>query len=371
MREVAIIQQKQSEKSIFFLLFLAGGIIFYAVSKPGETANIIRDALSTAALRIIPSLFAFSVASKLLIRCGLLHWLAMLPFQGCYRLLGVSPSGFAAFVIGALAGFPTGAAVLSEAVALGAMDREEAARLLPFCNNAGISFLLGVVGLGIFDSARIGWMFFFAQLASALFSWILIGSKPTLSDLQPAQKQKSLPSASSALTSSVCEGVFSMLSVGGYLVFFSLLSHMILKLLDCFFPLTEEIAVMISGFFELSGGLSLLSKLSFPVWERALICGMLLGFGGFSVFLQAADLALRAGISTRFYFTGKGLTLLFCTLFSSLFCMTSVYKFGILLIFFVFGGILCIGAVKNLIIFEKTMEKAKRMLYNKNELECP
>ncbi len=369
MREAAMIPQKPTEKSIFFFLFLSLGIMSYAVIKPSETAEMIRNALHLFAESILPSLFAFSVSAKLLMKCGITEILKKTPLCRVFRLFGLSVGGFAALFIGFLSGFPTGASVLADAVLSGEMKKEEAARLLPFCNNAGASFVIGAVGVGLFGSAKIGRMLFFAQLAASLLAVMLTG-KGGAPEMRNSVK-KELPSFAVSFTSAVSEGVAAMLSVGGYVVFFSVLAGIFLRLFTSFFPFAKGFCAFFAGILELSGGLFMLSDTPFSHLERLILCGAILGFGGICVFFQVADRASLAGISTSFYLKGKIMTMLFSAGLAPLFCFFGECRFGGWYVFSVFLLILCIGAVKNLIFFKKTMEKPKRMLYNKNKIECP
>ncbi len=369
MREAAMIPQKHGEKSIFFLLFLSLGVMLYAVAEPEHTAEMIRNALVLFAKSILPSLFAFSVSAKVLMKCEIAKFLQKPFFCRVFRIFGVSASGFLALFIGFLSGFPTGAAVLADAVSAGEMEKREAERLLPFCNNAGAAFVIGAVGVGAFGSPEIGRMLFLAQLAASLLALMLTG-KGYISKTGKYVK-KELPKLSTVFTSSVSESVMAMLAVGGYVVCFSVLSGMFLQVFDRFLPSANGFCAFFAGLLELSGGLFMLSEADFSPFMKLFVSGALLGFGGICVLLQVMDRAAWAGISTSFYLKGKLLTMLFSAGFAPLFCFFGECRFGGLYVFSVFLLILCIGTIKNLIFFKKTMEKPKRMLYNKNKIQCP
>ena len=49
----------------------------------------------------------------------------------------------------------------------GRIEKDEAEHLLSFCNNAGPSFILGVVGLGCFQSLRVGAILYTIHALSA------------------------------------------------------------------------------------------------------------------------------------------------------------------------------------------------------------
>lgn len=332
---------------------------------------MIRDASRLFAEKIMPSLFAFSVSAKILVSSGVCEGLSKTPLRRLFPLLGVSASGFSALIIGFLSGFPTGAAVLADSVSRGGMSREEAAGLLPFCNNAGASFVIGTVGILIFDSAEIGRMLFLAQITASLFAVVLTAKRRAAFLSTYALSRKTPDSTWSIFTSAVARGALSMVSVCGYVIFFSVVTGMFLRILDAFLPFSDVFFAFLSGISELSSGVSMLSELDLPHFGKLILCGALLGFGGISVFLQAADRVEAVGISLSFYLKGKIMTMFFSALAAPLFCVLSEMRYGVFGILIIFTVVLTINPIKNKIIFRKSVEKQNGMLYNRNEIQCP
>ncbi len=343
------------QKSGWLLLIFAGALMAYGFFSPEKAAESIRKSMELCAKTVLPSLFLFSVAAKLLVKSGALFVREDSAAARLISRFGLSAPAASCLILGFLSGFPTGASVLADAVKQGELTRKEAKRLLPFANNAGASFLAGAVGVAGFGSARLGRVLFAAQLASALFCVMLTAR----GEGSVRQKPRSCPPKPSALfASAIWESVCAMLSVTGCIVFFSVLADML--------PIS-----FFSGFLELSGGLFRLFSLHLPRIQTVLLCGMLLGFGGLSVLLQVADRVSTAGISMSFYLVGKVMMLLTMTGFAPFFVWVSEKKGGGFVIFMSFALIFALGLVKNKIFFKKTMEKRNGMLYNRNEIECP
>lgn len=343
----------------------------YSVFYPKETGETIRSALLLFAEKILPSLFAFSVSAKILTRSGVCERLERTPLCRVFPLFGVSAAGFSAMLLGFLSGFPVGAAVLAELVSGGRMKREEAESLLPFCNNAGAAFVIGTAGLLAFGSAEIGRALYLAQTAAALFAVILTARRrmPFLSFSVSEKKREE--AALPLITSAIGEGALSMVGIGGYIVFFSVVTKMLFRVFHAFLPLFDGLFAVFSGFLEISGGIALISETSFSAFERLILCGAMLGFGGLSVWMQVADRVENAGISLSFYWKGKCMTALFCALLAPLFCAFGERRTTILGILAAVMFVLTIIAVKNKIIFQKSVEKREGMLYNRYEIQCP
>ncbi len=350
------------------LLVFSGACICYALVAPSAAGESIRGSLRLFGERVLPSLFLFSVSVKLIMGTEIYRSFEKTPLRHLFSLFGVSAGGFSALVMGLFAGFPVGAAALSDGVRDGALDKKEAKRLLPFVNQAGAGFVMGV-GLSVFGSVKTGMMLYLAQTAAALLGVILTAKEPTKQRSAPSCKAMRTPA--SILTRAVSESALSMVAVCGYILFFGVISTMFLSVLTRFLPLGEAFFAFFSGLLELSGGLFRFKTVLLPDFLRLILCGGLLGFGGFSVFFQAADHAERAGIPTSFYFFGKGMTALFSAGFAPFFVFLSEKSHRGFYVFVVFALIFFIGVLKNKIFFKKTMEKRNGMLYNRNEIHCP
>lgn len=317
MREALMIGQKKGSFSAIVLIATAVFLMGYSFLMPEKAMSAAQNALSVFARSVLPSLFAFSVGAKLLIRSNFLSKL-----QGAarfFRALGMSSGGFSAFAIGAVSGFPTGAAVLSELCERGEIDEKEAASLLPFCNQAGASFVVGAVGVSVFESSTVGILFFVSQTAAALLALLMTAHTriPHLRETIGAETKR--PRLISAVTSSICESALAMLFVCGFIVFFSLCSAAVFDISEALgFSLPQIFRVLLGGALEISSGFSVLASASVSQEVAILLGGALLGLGSLSVFLQTVDRTERFFYQPRLYFLGKALTALLCASLSSL-----------------------------------------------------
>lgn len=362
MREVAAIRQKQRQFPLFFLFFLSGAVIAWTLLAPEKVSHEVMRACTLFVTAVLPPLFTFSVSLRILMRLGLCEWLARSPLRRIFSFFGVSVGAGTAFAIGLFAGFPTGVLLLCELC--GEEDRERVARLLPLCNNAGASFVIGAVGSSLFGSADVGLVLFLAQTAAALLSLCLfVGSDSGNTGIRAMKKYSPV----GALTSAVTESASVAVAVCGYIVFFSVFSALICAVI----PMPRVANALMRGVVELSGGVAALSETGLVMPVRLALCGLMLGFGGGCVFLQAADIAERSGVSVRFYFMERVVFAALCSGFTLLFFDTSDTMYAWPVRWGVFIVIFTIAGVKNKIFFQKRVEKRKGMLYNSNENPCP
>lgn len=136
------------------------------------TAEAVRRGTELCLASVIPALFPFFVVSSLLVSLGAGRAARVLerPFRALFRCGG---AGAAAFLLGMLGGYPVGAATVASLVRQGDVSPAEGRRLLAFCSNAGPSFIIGVAGLTVFGSARVGAYLYLIHITAAMAAGFL------------------------------------------------------------------------------------------------------------------------------------------------------------------------------------------------------
>ena len=209
------------------------------------------------------------------------------------HLFGVNGAGASALFLGLLGGYPVGGRTAGQLYRAGRLEKDEAQRLLAFCNNAGPSFILGVVGLGCFQSLRAGVLLYVIHALSAVLVGVLQKKKgrPRRSAPRPlSPPEKILP----AFIRSVQDSAGAMVRICGFVVFALVVQALLAELTG----ITHPAAL---GFIELTGGVVRLgSSPSDFVWAATL-----LGWGGLSVHGQTAAVLAGTGLNMGRYFCGK------------------------------------------------------------------
>ncbi len=112
----------------------------------------------------IPALFPFFAAGSLLTDTGVTAALGRLCARPMWRLYGLPGDAAGALVLGLTGGYPVGVQAAADLYASGRLTREQAERLLGFCNNTGPAFIVGVCGAGVFGSVS------YVQAAADLYA---------------------------------------------------------------------------------------------------------------------------------------------------------------------------------------------------------
>lgn len=290
------------------------------VLAPAEAITSARYALSLCAELIVPSLLPFFTASALLIRLGVPQALGRMLSPFAQRLWGVSGAGASAFFAGICGGYPLGAQTVGELYLTGQIGKDEAKRLLRFCNNSGPSFLVGVIGTGIFSSRAAGLLLYGVHVSAALITGLLFRPR-TFSEAAP-QAREELGFAE-ALVASVRQAVTAVLSVCGFVVCFCVFAGL-LDTLGCWDAAAaflsrlsgvgaQDLRALLIGLLELSSGIGTLRGLP-PSGARFVLAAFLCGWGGLSVQFQTMAVLAETDLDARSNVVGRLLSALLSAL---------------------------------------------------------
>lgn len=263
------------------------GLLIWFLADAERVRAAAAEGLALCGRSVIPALFPFMAASTMLVSMGFGEWAAprLSGLMSLYRLPGPAA---VPLLLGLVGGYPIGARTAAELHQKGLLTREEAERLLGFCNNSNPVFLLSVLGGGVFGSPRAGVYLWLVHVLSALLTGFLFrgSGKPKGRQALPRVSPCQVPSLPAAFVDGVRSACGSMLSVCGFVIFFRVLAG----------PLAGLGGTLGAG---LVGSLELFSMTPLLAADRAgfVLASACAGWGGASVLCQTA--AALEGSSLR------------------------------------------------------------------------
>ena len=326
--------------TILILIFLIGLLSF-------STSNIqaAKDGLILWAEAVVPSLFPFFVASSLLCQTNIISIFGKYLGKLMRPLFNVPGESTIALIIGAISGYPVGAKVVCQLLNQKVINKDEAERLVAFCNNSGPLFIIGTIGIVLYNNKYIGFLLLFTHILAAISVGIIykFWSPNTynkkISKLKNNYNQNNYikeQDSNSFITfrnfgeilgNSIKSSIQSILQIGGFIVIFSVILSLIkstnffnfLSSFDTVFSMPNRFWESIfSGILELTNGVKLLSTLNLKTLN-ILFTAFLLGFGGISVLLQVFSIIAKEHLSIRPYFIGKILQGIIATVYTYIF----------------------------------------------------
>ena len=227
--------------------------------RPSVTTCAARDAIRVWGLDVAPSLFPYMVFCKLI--------------SARLQKTGV-PAAPAAAALGLLGGSPSGAATLSGYAK--SMDARQVRLLAALTGTISPMFLLNTVKIWSNDP-RLRLLLLISHLSGAVFALLCTAL------LTRGQEKSACQGASVSVGNPVTESVHNILSVGGYIVFFSVLAAGLRAMLPALGPVP---GALLHAVLEISGGLHSLCTAPLASNVRAVCMAAVSGFSGLSILMQ-------------------------------------------------------------------------------------
>ncbi len=265
--------------SVFFIIIL---ILDAKTAMQGAI-----DGVELCIKTVIPSLFPFFFFSGL-IGSFIIGYSGKL-LKPIGRICGMPSGTEAIFLLGITGGYPVGAQAIRTAYDAGQIQKEDAQRLLGFCNNAGPAFIFGMAG-ALFESAAVPWAVWAILILSSLITgMILPGKSGEICKLSSKNSKNSLDKA-----------IKAMATVCAWVVLFRVLLAFLNRWILWLFP--QDLSVILAGFLELANGCIELHRSADPAFRFVALSAML-SFGGLCVGLQTVS--ITGDLSCKTYFKGK------------------------------------------------------------------
>ena len=237
------------------------------------------------------------------------YYISHIRDEGDEEMEALAGAGSAALVLGLVGGYPIGAKTAADLYRENLVSREEAERLLAFCNNSNPVFLISVLGVGVFGSVRAGVWLWLIHVLSALLTGLVFRGSGKSASRQELTRHPPFQAVSfaEAFTGAVRSSLAGILSVCAFVVFFYVLAQ----------PLTAmggRLGAVLVAALELFSLTPLLTADAFGF----LLAAAAAGWGGLSVLCQTLAVLEGSGLRLRNCFLGKVVQSAFSLLLAAL-----------------------------------------------------
>jgi len=262
---------------------------------------------------VLPTLLPFIIATNMLISLGFAEFMSDLLSPAMRKIFGLPGAAGFGLVAGLTSGYPIGAKTVGDLRRNGQLSAQEAQHLISFCNNAGPLFILGVVGVGMFENVQVGYVLWAAHIFAALIVGLLL--RKNFDSKQPFEKfsfrtsfhkyrENRCPNVHSVgkiLGDAVKNAMESMTIIGGLIIFFSV----VLAVFETIgLPGGTISHGIFAGLIEVTGGARRISSLE-PTIITLACTAFVIAFGGFSVHAQSFHFTAGTGIKNGAYLFAK------------------------------------------------------------------
>jgi sporulation integral membrane protein YlbJ len=327
---------------IFFLITILVLTVFMLIN-PRETVDAAGYGFKLWYMVIVPALLPFFIAAELLVGLGLAQFLGVL-LEPVMRPLFCLP-GCTSLVVamGFTSGFPVGAILTKRLYEEELIKPQEAERLVSFTNNSSPLFIIGAVGVGMFNSPALGCLLALSHYLANLGVGLVWGLTATSTwDRKSSSfgelckrafrtlvqhQQTSLPPGQQ-LSNAVKNSINNILLIAGFIILFSVLTRMlsvwgIMHYISLFWgqvlfflKLPYEAAYGIAmGMFEITiGSQTVAASSGLSILNQMLAVSMILAFSGFSIIAQVMGVLSGMPVRLSFYLKSRLLQVCFSLL---------------------------------------------------------
>ncbi|MEK4522716.1 hypothetical protein NSQ95_05845 [Psychrobacillus sp. FSL W7-1457] len=219
---------------------------------------------------------------------------------------------FNIYLLTALGGFPSGAAIISSLKEIGTLNARNASWLLAICHAPSPMFVIGFVGIEIFNAEIAGLkLLIIIHVVNLIFLLVfIIFSKPI--QMNTYKKEAN----TSPFQESIKETYQILLLIGTTVIFFTTISYIVFESLKEIIPsISPTVLVFVSSLFEMTGGISLAGQILSGSYYLPFTIALIIAFSGLSIHMQIIVLAQKAGIPIRKYLMFRLLNMLIIPLF--------------------------------------------------------
>lgn len=297
-------------KKIIQLLFFAGMLILL-LTFPALTLKYAKTGLHIWYKNMVPALLPMMIITGCMVKLNITASFASVLHPLTKKFYHLSKNGTYALIVGFLCGFPMGSKVITELYFENKISKNEANTLLPICNNIGPVFML-TYGLNSIPTKHIYFILILFYLIPLVYAFFLFRNK--IHFVNPTNVASKTKDFSIALDEAISDSAAGILSLGGYIIFFSIITLIPLELLT----MPDKVKQVIICFLEITNGLSYRNVLP----PYALLA--FLQFGGICCIFQTIKFTSKTDLNIKNYLIHKIKLTVLTFIF---FCLVSCFLF--------------------------------------------
>lgn len=321
------------KNNIIFALLVVLLIILFILN-PSINLEACLNGLVVWATSVAPALFPFLIFTKILSELNFIENISKYLSPITKKLYNTPGISAYIYTMSVLSGYPVGAKLTADFYEKGLLTEGQAVRITTFTSTSGPLFIIGTVGIGMFNNKNIGLIILICHFVGALLNGLIYRKYKYEKVFISSSIDFSVKQNKNMLEEIMISSIKSILIVGGYVaIFFVIIT--ILNNYNLLFPIkylfnflfnianvpTSITNPLINGIIEVTKGCLDLSKTNVSNTIKTIIATFLISFGGFSIHLQALTFIKRFNIKINFYLFQKLTHALISSLLAVILCL--------------------------------------------------
>ena len=266
--------------------------------------------------KVFVSIFPFIILCDILIYFDYHIFLKNTIGKFISKIFNIDPSTSIIFILSILTSHPANSVYIKDMLDNNEIDLASANKILCFTYCPSISFVIGSIGIGLYNSFKIGIILYLFCFVNNLLIGIYLRKIKTTSIVN--NKENNNKNIFDVLSKSILKGINTSIIILGNLILFTIITNLLNKYLNINITLLS----ILSGILELTNGIVSISKLNIDLIIKLMSTIFILCFSGLSIIFQSISILSKYKINIKKILTIK---LVFSIFTSILFIL--LYRF--------------------------------------------
>lgn len=285
-----------SKKDLFLLYFLLLIELFILLNSK-TVINSVLESSKLFILKIFPSLMPTMIIGLLLVKQNI-HLIIPKFIKKMFNFLfNFDDAMSSIFIISMICGSPSSASFINEYLKDGKINEKTAENLMCCTHFINPLFVIAGVGIGVFNSAKIGVLILLATYLSNFIKAFLLRKNFNSSKQESynnANKERFIDTFKNVVKISMMQ----LLSIFGIVILFNIL----ISLIGEIFNINELFKAMINIMLEITSGIAKIGKLNLRIPIKIFLSYYALTFGGICIWMQTISMITNKKIKYFKYF---------------------------------------------------------------------
>lgn len=257
---------------------------------------VINSTLSASYLfitKVFVSIFPFIILSDILFYFNYDLFLKKIFGNIISKLFNVSKSTSIIYVLSILTSHPTNSVYIKEMLDRKEIDENDINKILLTTYFPSIAFVIGTIGIGIYHSIKTGVFLYLTILIKNILIGIFLRGKNLSKEIQSIKKNNI--TLQETISNSIIKGINISYTILGNIIIFTI----IVNLLNNYLNINSTILSLMSGMFEMTSGIFMISNLNINLSQKILLTSFILNFSGLSIIFQTTSILNKYKINIK------------------------------------------------------------------------
>lgn len=243
--------------------------------------------------KVFVSIFPFIILSDILYYFDYDLFLKRLFGNIISKLFNVSKNTSIVYILSILSSHPCNALYIKGMLDNKMIDKKDINKVLSATYFPSIAFVIGTVGIGIYNDIKIGIILYIIVFINNILIGVFLRGKEKNNNIEYIKQNKK--TLQETLSNSISKGINTSYIILGNIIIFSIL----VNLLNHYLTINSTLLAIISGMFEMTNGIFMISNLNIDLSYKVIFTSIILNFSGLSIIFQTSSILSSYDINIK------------------------------------------------------------------------